>query len=91
LEPEVVERLKAKMTGRPWTESFQAESVAGLYEVAQILAAAPEMDGAVCGDDIVFERVPVPERYATLPPRRGPLQVVIVGERSGRRTALDDA
>jgi hypothetical protein len=50
--------------------------------VAQILAA-PEMDGVVGADGIHFERVPVPERYNTLPPRKTPLLVVIVSEMSG--------
>lgn len=74
------------MAEKPWQEAFVADAVVGICELAQILAAAPEMEGVVCGDDIVFDRVPVPERYDTLPPRKEPLHVVVVAD-----TPVDDA
>ncbi len=78
LEPEVVERLGALLAGKPWQEAFSAETIANNGEVARVLAAAPELEGEVGPDEIHFERVPVPERYNTFPPRKELLQVVIV-------------
>ncbi len=80
LEPEVVERLKGLLQNRPWQDAFLAETVANHYEVAQVLSAAPELEGEVRGGDVFFESLPMPEQYDTFPPRKEPLQVVIVCE-----------
>jgi hypothetical protein len=86
LEPEVVERLKSLLPEKPWQEAFLAETVANHAEVARILSAAPEMEGEVRGKEIVFEPLPLPERENVLPPRKEPLQVVIVCDTTPRPT-----
>jgi hypothetical protein len=79
LEPEVVAKLETVLGDRPWTDAFLPEVIAGKFEVAQILAAVPEMEGKMRpGHEIVFDRLRVSERYDTLPPRSAPLQGVIV-------------
>jgi len=82
LEPEVVERLKALMGDKPWQHAFLAETVASSFDVARILSAAPELEGKVQGYVVVFDRVAVPQQYDRLPPRKQPLQVVIVFDTS---------
>lgn len=79
LEPEIVAKLEAILGDRPWTDAFLPEVIAGKFEVAQILAAVPEMEGTMRhGIEIVFDRLRVSERYDTLPPRSTPLRGVIV-------------
>jgi hypothetical protein len=78
LLPEVVARLKSQMGDKPWQQAFLAENVANNFEIARILSCAPEMDGELRNGEIVFDRVPVPDCYDTLPPLKEPLQVVIV-------------
>jgi hypothetical protein len=82
LEPEVVQRLQSLLQDRPWQDAFFAETVANHLEVAQILAAAPEVEGEVRGREIVFERLALPDQYDTFPRRRGLLRVVIVCDTS---------
>jgi hypothetical protein len=78
LEPEVVARLKSQMGEKPWKQAFLAETVVENFEVARILSAAPEMEGELHNGRALFHRLPMPERYDRLPPRKEPLEVVVV-------------
>ncbi len=82
-EPEVVARIQDAVGERPWLDVFRAEVLADNFKASQALAAAPEMGGRAGPGGILLGPVPGPDRYATLPPRPGPLHVVIVLDTPG--------
>jgi hypothetical protein len=92
LEPEAVAKLTA-ITGGPWAAAFRPETVRATFEVARVLAAAPEMEGAICPDrpEAVFGRVPVQDFFDALPPRAEPLGVVIVVDAADKPKSLTPA
>jgi hypothetical protein len=85
IEPEGLQRLKevvAKLSG--WDQddalayAFDPEVVASNLEIARMLSAIPDMDGEVIHGQLRFRRLPVPNDLDALPPRPGPLTIVLV-------------
>src|SRR5207248_520464 len=73
-----VAKLTSLLAPRPWTDAFLPENVRAHYWLARYLSALAFLDGAVRGGLARFDLVPAPETYDQLPPRRQPLELVVV-------------